>query len=195
MQMHLKTTIQYQAFTYILLLSKDHFTMPLSVNCHINLHTTGKVYHSLDKKDACCIILCWRVLVWCKFYNLPHELLIFSPYGVPSISVQFCELEHHSQITNCATAWMIQGSNPCTDNSCPPKQTKRTVSCSMSTRVISWEVKQSGHELDHSLPSTAEVNWVELYLSSSYIWTGMIFLYLYITVVKLVRSTYNSGMF
>jgi hypothetical protein len=52
MQMHLKTTIQYQAFTYILLLSKDHFTMPLSVNCHINLHTTGKVYHSLDKRDA-----------------------------------------------------------------------------------------------------------------------------------------------
>jgi hypothetical protein len=48
----LKTTIQGQAFIYILLLCKDHFTVPLSVNCHTNLHTAGKIYHALDKKDA-----------------------------------------------------------------------------------------------------------------------------------------------
>jgi len=50
---------------------------------------------------------------------------------------------------------MIQGSDPGTDNSSPPKS---TVSYSISTGIITWAVQQPGNELDHSLPTTAEVN-------------------------------------
>jgi hypothetical protein len=60
---HLKTTNQDQTFTYILLLCKDRFIMPLSVNCHTNLHTAGEIYHSLDKNNPCCMTFHWTALV------------------------------------------------------------------------------------------------------------------------------------
>ena len=188
---HLKSTIQDQAFTYVLLLCKDRFTMPLSVNCHTNLHTAGGIYHSLDKKDPCCMTFHWTALVWCcKFYSLLHKLL--------AVVMEFQVLLYSSVSLNTSQYTMLQGgwSAVLILAQVTALLQKSTVSYSISTGIITWAVQQPGNELDHSLPTTAEVNgWS--YTSTPPIcrhginWDNFFFTF----TLQLLKSTYNSGMF
>jgi hypothetical protein len=80
--------------------------------------------------------LCWTA-IWYTFIRL---------------LIQLCKLEY--QLIHFGAGWMIQRSDPSTDNISPPKC---TISYSMSTAVMSCGVEQPGNEHDLSLPFTAEV--------------------------------------